>query len=150
MLTYFSLNNRSTTAELDALAVYGVRLAPASRELVTAFRDPVTGRMYVTIGEVIVRGDGTATATPRDDAPKAAHDILVGTAVDCLQRSLHLQGNWDHSPATETQPETWNSLIHISPPAGNSVFEAHAEVLRPAAGPASLELAGEREVPSWA
>lgn len=131
-LTYFATNNQATLEDMDVLHAMGIRILDRAGGPMSAFRDPTNGRVRVDIGTVTVRRDGLIKIRPREDAPDVALEILLRTAVECLERGLHKRDRWASHRATKNAPGYWRARISISVPEGDSIFSEYVEVLRPA------------------
>lgn len=132
-MIFFSLNNRAGLSDLEFLSQLGIRELPRSPEPMKVSRDPGTGKLMAEIGEVTVWRDGLIRFRARHDTPDGAKVILARTAVECLERDLHKRDHWEYARATKNLPGSWSSIILVGIRDGGSLFEAHAEALRPAA-----------------
>lgn len=144
-LTWYAVNNRAEVSDLPDLGALGIRMVSRSDRPMVAYRDAASGHLLVEVGIVSVRRDGSIRIRPRSDAPPVAVEACVRTALDCLERDLHRRDSWDYYRATKARPGFWAAIIMVAPPEGMSVFEAHADVLRPAhCPPSDLDVAAQR------
>lgn len=134
-LTWFSVNNSASTADLDVLEPMGVQVIKASRKPMIVYRDPETGRLLAATGWIFVWRDGRVHVQPRCDTPPALIDGLVSVAAECVERDLHLRDEWRYYRATRTQMGHWCAGILRGISEGNSLFEAEATALSLAAVP---------------
>lgn len=128
-LIWFATNNHITLDALPDLEVLGITVEPRSTNAVTAYRDPVSGRMVAEVGVVRVWRDGRVHIIPRTDCPDVALEGLVRTALDCVERDLHKRDRWFYTRATKDRPGRWGSTILLTVPEGSSLFAEHAEIL---------------------
>lgn len=128
-LTWFAVNNTATRHDAGNLSAFGVRLLEPSTEPVTVFRDPASGRVVAQIGAVRVNRDGSVLTQPRQDAPAPAVDVLVSTAVECVERDLHRRDDWAYRRATRTRGGYWHAVIVIGVPEGSQLFGSHVAAL---------------------
>lgn len=133
--SWFATNNTATLDDLPDLEVFGIALGKRTSKTVSVSRDLPTGRLLATIGTVRVFRDGRVKITPRQDCPDEGVTVLVRTALDCVERDLHRRDRREYYRATAKVVGHWSGLISVRVPEGESVFEAHAEVMRPAAAP---------------
>lgn len=131
-LIWFATNNEATVSDLPDLEPFGIRLLGRSASPVIVYRDPASDRLLADIGRISVWKDGRVRIRPFYDSPDEAIDALVRTALDCHERALHRRDDWPYYRATAKRQGHWTTTISVSPPEGMSVFEAHADVLRPA------------------
>lgn len=128
-LTWFAVNNTATADDADHLAPFGVDLRPATGETVTVQREPVTGRLLAQIGAVQVLRDGAVRIYPRADCPPVGVDVLVSTALECVERDLHKRDTWAYRRATAKRHGYWHAIIAMSVPDGSPLFATHAVAL---------------------
>lgn len=128
-LTWFAVNNTATANDAPALAPFGVDLRAPSSDPVTVRRDPITGRLLAQIGTVQVLRDGAVLVCPRHDCPPVGTDVLVSTALECVERDLHKRDGWGYRRATSKRHGYWHAVICMSIPDGSPLFTAHAAAL---------------------
>lgn len=128
-LTWYAVNNTATAADAPDLAPFSVHLRPASSEPVTVQRDPVSGRLIAEVGAVQVIRDGPVRVLPRHDCPPVGDDVLVSTALECVERDLHQRDAWEYRRGTSKRRGYWHAVIATSIPDGSPLFTAHAAAL---------------------
>lgn len=128
-LTWFAVNNDARAADAPALAAFGVRLLPRSSEPVTVQRDPVSGRLLAELGGVQVIRGGAVNVRPRHDCPPAGVGVLVSTALECVERDLHVRDAWEYRRATTKRHGYWHTTICIALPEDTPLFAAQARAL---------------------
>lgn len=110
---YFAINNDAQLADRDffkSLGIYQER----PRGETTYLRDQNTGRMMQFLGMVFVKTDGTVQFRPRRDTEEAGVRVLIQTAVDCLERDLHKQGDWFYRRKTSKRTGYWAAAIYTT------------------------------------
>lgn len=132
-LTWYSVNNTAEVSDLPDLAALGITMLCRSTRPMHVWRDPDTGRMVAEVGMITVWRDGRIRVRLFADAPEMAGTMLVRTALDCAERDLHKRDRWAYTRATKRNPGYWNANILCTVPEGESLFEAHAAMMRPAA-----------------
>lgn len=128
-LTWFAVNNDARAADAPGLAAFGVRLRPRSSEPVTVQRDPVSGRLIAELGAVQVIRGGDVNVRPRHDCPPVGLDVLVSTALECVERDLHIRDAWEYRRATAKRHGYWHTTVCIALPEGTPLFAAQARAL---------------------
>lgn len=137
---WFSVNNQASHEDLPDLRAFGITARPRHSRPVTVYRDPVSERMIAEIGTVNVWRDGRVRFRPRHDCPDSGINVLVRTALECVERDLHLRDKWTYFRATRDVPVgQWSATICVGLRDSISVFEAHTAMLQPASSPARAE-----------
>lgn len=141
-LIFFAVNNSATAADADDLKPFGISLLPNTMEPVTVYRDPVSGRLLAQIGRVQVFRNGKVNVRPHHDCPPIGVDVLMSTALECVERELHQRDDWNYRRGTSKRVGYWSAGILMALPEGASLFAAHVTAL--AAQPTkALELGSE-------
>ncbi|MDO5492246.1 MAG: hypothetical protein Q4F53_01365 [Nesterenkonia sp.] len=130
---WFTFNNRTTVADIDFLKSLGVQI-DSPMGIVNYARDEDSGIMMGCLGHVFVRTDGVIKVRPHHGLQDNGLQVLLRTAVDCLERDMHLRERWEYRRKTKKRGGYWRCHVFagINPnsEAGRSIEALSTAILR--------------------